>query len=158
MPFIMEILGYDVFNPLEVVPEFTADQGIKKGEKVDYAITKDGTVQILVECKRTCDPLGANHASQLYRYFSVTDARVAILTNGIKYQFYTDLDSPNRMDKAPFLELDFMNFNWRHTDELRKLSKADFDLSDVINAAGELKYTNKIKRLIAEEFNEPSEP
>ena len=37
MPFF-SLLGYDIFNPLEFVPEFTADVGIKKGEKVDYAI------------------------------------------------------------------------------------------------------------------------
>ena len=38
MPFISTVLGYDVFDPLEVVPEFTADVGIKRGEKIDYAI------------------------------------------------------------------------------------------------------------------------
>jgi hypothetical protein len=34
MPFI-KALGYDIFNPEEVVPEFTCDVGTKKGEKVD---------------------------------------------------------------------------------------------------------------------------
>lgn len=157
MPFIKDILGYDVFNPLEVVPEFTADQGIKKGEKVDYAIIRDDAVQILIECKKAGEKLSSNHTSQLYRYFSVTDARIAILTNGVQYAFYTDLDAPNRMDKAPFMELDFANFNWRLVNELRKMSKPDFDLSDVVSAAGELKYTNRIKRLIAEEFSQPSD-
>ncbi|HEY8916523.1 MAG TPA: restriction endonuclease, partial [Chitinophaga sp.] len=50
MPFI-QCLGYDVFNPLEVVPEFIADLEIKKGEKVDYAIIKDNKPTILIECK-----------------------------------------------------------------------------------------------------------
>ncbi|TMW13512.1 restriction endonuclease [Alloalcanivorax gelatiniphagus] len=157
MPFIKDILGYDVFNPLEVIPEFTADQGIKKGEKVDYAVKQNGLVQILIECKRAGDELGFKHASQLYRYFSVTDARIAILTNGVRYQFFTDLDAANRMDKNPFMEIDFANFNWRLSDEIRKLSKNDFDLGDVINAAGELKYTNRIKKLVAEQFSNPSE-
>lgn len=157
MPFIREILGYDVFNPTEVVPEFTADQGIKKGEKVDYAVKQDNSVQLLIECKRAGDELGFKHASQLYRYFSVTDARIAVLTNGVRYQFFTDLDSPNRMDKNAFMEIDFANFNWRFAEELRKMSKNDFDISDVINTAGELKYTNRIKRLVAQEFREPSD-
>ncbi|WP_416392217.1 type I restriction enzyme HsdR N-terminal domain-containing protein [Alloalcanivorax xenomutans] len=157
MPFIKDILGYDVFNPLEVIPEFTADQGIKKGEKVDYAVKQHGSIQILIECKRAGDELGFKHASQLYRYFSVTEARIAILTNGIRYQFFTDLDAANRMNKNPFMEVDFTNFNWRLSDEIRKLSKNDFDLGDVITAAGELKYTNRIKKLIAEEFSQPSE-
>lgn len=48
MPFI-SALGYDVFNPTEVIPEFTADVGTKKGEKVDYAIKKDDKIIILIE-------------------------------------------------------------------------------------------------------------
>ncbi|EXG79467.1 hypothetical protein CryarDRAFT_0505 [Cryptosporangium arvum DSM 44712] len=82
MPFISTILGYDVFDPLEVVPEFTADVGTKRGEKVDYAIMRDGEVQILVECKKSTGPLRVENVSQLFRYFSVTNARIAVLTNG----------------------------------------------------------------------------
>lgn len=74
MPFL-HALGYDVFDPTEVVPEFCADVGTKKGEKVDYAICKDGKVSILVECKPSTVELDINHAGQLFRYFSVTDAR-----------------------------------------------------------------------------------
>src|SRR3954470_20129108 len=92
MPFISTVLGYDVFNPSEVIPEFTADVGTKKGEKIDYALVQDGTVQILIEVKKTTEPLRVEHASQLFRYFAVTHARVAILTNGEVYEFYTDLD------------------------------------------------------------------
>ena len=33
IPFF-QILGYDVFNPSEFVPEFTANVGTKKSEKV----------------------------------------------------------------------------------------------------------------------------
>lgn len=140
MPFIKDALGYDVFCPQEVIAEFTADQGIKKGEKVDYAIRKDDAIQILIECKKAGEKLSPNHASQLYRYFSVTDASIAILTNGIQYLFYTDLDAPNRMDKASSMEIDFALINWRLVDELRKISKSDLDLADFISAAGALKY------------------
>ena len=106
IPFISTILGYDVFNPLEVVPEFTDHVGINKGAKIDYAIVRDCEVQMLIECKKSAGDLRIEHASQLYRYFSVTDARIAILTNGEVYQFCTDLDAPNRMDSKPFLVLD----------------------------------------------------
>ncbi|MGS1108208.1 hypothetical protein ACVCNH_18285 [Achromobacter anxifer] len=47
MPFIHNILGYDVFDPNEVTPEFIADVGTKKGEKVDYAILQNSQIQIL---------------------------------------------------------------------------------------------------------------
>ena len=157
MPFISTILGYDVFNPLEVIPEFTADVGIKKGEKIDYAIVREGEVQMLIECKKSGDALNLENASQLYRYFAVTNARIAVLTNGIVYNFYTDLDAPNRMDAKPFLVLDLLDIDEMLIPELRKLTKDVFDLDSIINAAGELKYVGQIKRTIATQFREPEE-
>lgn len=157
MPFMSTVLGYDVFNPLEVVPEFTADVGVKRGEKVDYAILHQGEVQILIECKKLCGTLKIEHASQLFRYFAVTSARIAILTNGIVYQFYTDLDAPNRMDAKPFLVLDLESIDETLIPELRKLRKDVFDLDSIISAAGELKYVGQIKRLLATQFREPEE-
>lgn len=79
---MLKTLGYDVFDPSIVIPEFTADFGVKKGEKVDYAIRIGGEIQILVECKPVHSDLASVHASQLYRYYSVTKARFGILTNG----------------------------------------------------------------------------
>jgi len=155
MPFISTILGYDVFNPLEVVPEFTADVGVKKGEKVDYSIKHGGEVQILIECQTSTEPVKIEHASQLYRYFAVTNARIAILTNGEIYQFFTDLDAPNRMDPKPILVLALNDIDEALIPELRKLSKDVFDLDSILNAAGELKYIGQIKRHLAAQFKEP---
>lgn len=157
MPFISSILGYDVFNPLEVVPEFTADVGIKKGEKIDYAIVKDGEIQILIECKKSVEPVKIEHASQLFRYFAVTNARIAILTNGEIYQFFTDLDAPNRMDAKPFLVLDLNDIDETLLPELQKLSKDVFDLDSIISSAGELKYIGELKRTLAAQFREPED-
>ncbi|TQS43156.1 type I restriction endonuclease [Cryptosporangium phraense] len=157
MPFISTILGYDVFDPLEVVPEFTADVGTKRGEKVDYAIMRDGEVQILIECKKSTGALRIENASQLFRYFSVTNARIAVLTNGQVYNFYTDLDAPNKMDDRPFLVLDLLDIDETLLPELRKLTKDVFDLESVISAAEELKYVGAIKRAIAAQFREPDE-
>lgn len=156
MPFISRVLGYDVFNPLEVVPEFTADHGTKKGEKVDYAIMKDGEVQILIECKHVGDPLNVKHASQLFRYFSVTNARIGILTNGQVYHFFTDLDAPNIMDQKPFLILDLLEIDEIVLPEIAKLTKETFNLDSVLSSAEELKYVGALKREIGNEFREPS--
>lgn len=156
MPFISKVLGYDVFNPNEVVPEFTADVGTKRGEKIDYAVMQDGEVRILIECKKIREPLSINHASQLFRYFATTSARIAILTNGQEYQVYTDGDAPNRMDEKPFLVFDLLNIDSTLVPELQKLSKEAFDLDSVISTAEELKYIGMIKRVIASEVKEPS--
>lgn len=157
MPFISTILGYDVFDPLEVVPEFTADVGIKKGEKVDYAIMRDGEVQILIECKASTGAPKIEHASQLFRYFSTTNARIAALTNGVIWQFFTDLDAPNKMDAKPFLVLDLFDIDDTLIPEVQKLSKDSFDLESIISAAEELKYVGALKREIAGQFREPSD-
>lgn len=156
MPFI-NILGYDIFNPLEVIPEFTADVGIKKGEKVDYAIQKDGKVIILFECKHCGGELNVSHASQLFRYFSVTEARIAVLTNGIVYKFFTDLEAPNRMDEKPFLEINLLELNNSNVVELKKLTKSAFDIENLMTTAGELKYMRQIKRLLSEQLDNPSD-
>ncbi|MBI6856174.1 type I restriction enzyme HsdR N-terminal domain-containing protein [Pseudomonas cichorii] len=148
MPFIHAVLGYDVFDPTEVVPEYVCDVGTKKGEKIDYAILKGGEIQILIECKKIGESLSLNHASQLFRYFHVTSARIAILTNGQAYKFFTDLDAPNKMDEKPFLELDLLDIDEHVVPELLKLTKTAFDVESIVNAAGELKYVSQIKKLL----------
>ncbi len=154
---LLAALGYDVFNPLEVVPEFTADVGVKKGEKVDYAIKRDGHVAILIECKKVGAPLKLEHASQLFRYFSATDARFAILTNGISYKFYSDIDAPNRMDSKPFFTFELLKFSEHHVDQIKKFSKQAYSLDAILETASTLKYTNAVKRILQEELEEPSE-
>ncbi|QDT05677.1 hypothetical protein K227x_40790 [Rubripirellula lacrimiformis] len=154
---VINALGYNVFDPLEVIPEFTADVGTKKGEKVDYAIHLDGVPMILIECKMYGAALSLNHASQLYRYFSVTDARFGVLTNGTKYWFYSDIESPNKMDSKPFFEFDLLDYDTRDVAELKKFSKATFDLDNILSNASELKYAQQIKKSLADEFDEPSE-
>lgn len=157
MPFIKNVLGYDVFDPTEVVPEFICDIGTKKGEKIDYAILKSGQIQMLIECKKIGEPLSVNHASQLFRYFHVTTARISILTNGQIYKFFTDLDAPNKMDEKPFLELDLLDIDEHAVPELNKLTKSTFDVESIISAAGELKYIGQIKREIAAQFSAPND-
>ncbi|MDQ0742462.1 type I restriction endonuclease [Pseudomonas sp. W4I3] len=157
MPFINTVLGYDVFDPQEVTPEFVCDVGTKKGEKIDYAIMKNGEVQILIECKKIGESLSINHASQLFRYFHVTSARISILTNGQVYRFFTDLDAPNKMDEKPFLELDLLDIDEYSVPELIKLTKSAFDVDSIINAAGELKYVSQLKKIIGAQVSKPED-
>jgi len=157
MPFINQILGYDVFDPLEVIPEFICDVGTKKGEKIDYAIIKNNEIQILIECKKVGEPLNIKHAAQLFRYFHVTSARISILTNGQVYKFFTDLDAPNKMDEKPFLELDLLDIDHNVAPELLKLTKGAFDVESIVNAAGELKYVSQIKKIITSQFQTPED-
>lgn len=155
LPFF-QLLGYDIFNPNEFVPEFTADTGIKKGEKVDYAIMKDGKPIILIEAKWCGDSL-QNHDSQLFRYFVTTPSKFAILTNGIFYRFYTDLEEPNKMDEKPFLEINVLDIKESQVNELKKFQKSNFDLETIFNTANELKYSNLIKQLFSQQLTSSSD-
>ena len=156
MPFI-RILGYDPFNPNEVNPEFTADVGTKKGEKVDYAIIKDGKPCILIECKPINTDLNKEQASQLFRYFSVTPAKIGILTNGIIYQFFTDLDEKNKMDVKPFLEINLLDIKEQSIEQLKKYTKQGLNLDELYDTASQLKYTREIIQIANKEFAQPSE-
>lgn len=156
MPFI-NALGYNVFNPLEVTPELVADVGVKKGEKVDYAILQDGKPVILFECKQFGADLNTVHASQLYRYFSVTEARFGILTNGAVYYFFTDLEASNKMDSKPFLILDLTDLKDSLIEEVKKFTKLNFDVDLILSTASELKYTGEIKKIILAQLSQPND-
>lgn len=156
MPFI-NALGYNVFDPTEVTPELTADVGVKKGERVDYAILKDGEVVMLFECKSASTNLDKITPTQLYRYFSVTKARVGILTNGIIYRFFSDLEEPNKMDTKPYLEFNLLDIQEPVVAELKKLTKGQFNQETILEAASELKYTKEVKRILAAQLSEPTD-
>lgn len=155
MPFF-SLLGYDVFNPNEFTPEYTADVGIKKGEKVDYAITINNQLTILIEAKSINENL-QKHSSQLFRYFGTTSAKIGILTNGLIYKFFTDLDEVNKMDSTPFLEIDILNLKETDINELKKFCKENFDINTVISSASNLKYANSIEKILSEEISDPSD-
>lgn len=155
LPFL-QTLGYDVFDPTEVVPEFTCDVGIKKGEKIDYAIHKDGAPIILIECKHWKEDLNT-HNGQLFRYFHVSNARFGILTNGITYRFYTDLVETNKMDEKPFFEFNMERYRETQVEKLREFHKSYFDVDSILNTASELKYTNEIRNAIVKEVNDPTD-
>lgn len=155
LPFF-QIMGYDVFNPLEFCPEFDADYGIKKGEKVDYAIIIDDEPIILVEAKACNDNLD-KHGAQLFRYFNSSKAKFGVLTNGIKYRFFTDLDETNKMDQKPFFEVDLLNLNDTQISYLKNFERDSLDVNSILSTAEELKYSNLIKDYLKHQLSSPSE-
>lgn len=156
MPFIKAI-GFDPFNLEEVVPEFVADIGIKKGEKVDFAIKFDGKFAILIEVKPVSCALGSAQFNQLYRYFGVTDARLAILTNGREVWFFSDIDEPNKMDKRPFFIFDLQSYDEVQLGELENFQKSKFSMENILSAASNLKYTTSAANYIRKQLEEPED-
>ena len=155
MPFF-QTLGYNVFNPNEFTPEYIADVGIKKGEKVDYTIFLNEEISILIEAKAVTEKL-EKHDSQLFRYFGTTKAKFAILTNGIIYKFYTDLEKPNVMDTTPFLEINMEDLKNNDIQQLQKFKKENYDTESILSTASDLKYVGLIKKIFKEEITSPSD-
>lgn len=156
MPFI-QALGYNVFNPMEVAPEYTADLPGLKNDKVDYAIVDNGQPIIFIECKCCGESLESlKHSAQLRKYFHNTEAKFGILTNGILYRFYTDIEKSHIMDEKPFFEFNMLNFIDSDINELKRFSKSSFDPDELGDVAQNLLYTKEMKRLIALQLEDPS--
>ena len=155
VPFF-QALGYNVFNPFEFVPEYTADIQLKNCDKVDYAILLDNKPVILIEAKHWEENLD-NHIGQLNKYFMSTNAKFAVLTNGIEYRFYTDLDELNKMDRMPFLSFKITDLKDNVINELKKFKKDEFSISKIMNTAEELRNTNSVFDFIARQFDNPSD-
>lgn len=153
---LFHLLGYDIFNPAEFCPEFIADVGIKKGEKVDYAILNNGSPMILIEVKCLNQKLD-KHDSQLFRYFATTNAKFAILTNGLQYRFYTDLKEPNKMDKDPFFQFDFSDLTSDKIATLEQFTKKNFNVKSIVESASLMQYASYFKSIFAEQLSNPSD-
>lgn len=156
MPFL-SALGYDCTNPLEVCPEYIADFGVKKGEKIDYAILKDNKPIIFVECKCIGFDLDdKKFGSQLYRYFSTSDTKIGILTNGIEYRFFSDIKTENKMDTTPFLTVHLDNITDRQIKALSKFSVDEFNIESLLPSAEDMMLRNEVMKALESEFNNPS--
>ncbi|MBC2262825.1 endonuclease [Listeria sp. FSL L7-0091] len=154
LPFF-QALNYDIFNPQEFVPDYTADSDIKIRETIDYAIMKDGNPIILINVKPVDKSL-QKHDSQLFNYFRTSNTKIGILTNGDEYLFFTDLDEPNKMDSAPFLSFCLSTIEEKQITELSKFYKNNFNMNSILKTTLDLKYTKQIRYFLDTEFNSPS--
>ena len=160
VPFL-QVLGYDVWDPREVQPEYIADFAKKKAngqmEKIDYALHMGGAPAVFIECKSADKELD-EHDAQLARYFNATPSvRVAVLTNGVRLKIFTDLQQPNIMDDKPWLDVDLRSVRQAEIDALKRLRRADFDAEQVVGLAEEMVYYNVIVAFMATQLRDPSE-
>jgi predicted type IV restriction endonuclease len=156
MPFL-RVLGFDVFDPTQVIPEFVADVGLKKGEKIDYAVKICDRIEYLVEAKSVSTSLRDAQYSQLFRYFHTCDANIGILTNGLNIWFFTDLEAPNKMDATPFFKFDLLSYDDNDLKELEKFHKTNFSIENIQAAASSLKYLRGAMAFIEGQWNSPDE-
>lgn len=152
---MINALGYDVFNPFEVVPEMDCDLIKTKGEKIDYAIMKDGVPIILIECKGSKHNLDL-HSTQLQKYFVASKSRFGVLTNGIEWRFYTDINRQNIMDEKPFLVINMLDLTNEDIEQFKKFHKSYYNENEILSTANEQKYMTEIKSILQKEIPNPS--
>lgn len=146
-------LGYDVYNPAEVIPEMDCDIA-NKGDKVDYAINIDGKPTFILECKQ-CSKNLDTFMFQLSKYYVASRARIAILTNGIQYRFYSDFDRTNLMDPKPFFIFDLGHYTDEDVELLGKFSKSAYIENEVLYFFKNRLIVNKVKSFIEEQVANP---
>jgi predicted type IV restriction endonuclease len=159
VPFF-STLGYDVFDPTEVIPEYIADFAIKKSgqmEKVDYAISINNAIVMLVEAKAR-DKKPEAHDGQLKRYFNgLRSAKVAIITNGIEYLFFTDLRHENMMDEEPFFIFNVLDYDQKQVENLKFFHRENFDALVIKRHAEEMVYLSGMTQLVDNLLRSPSD-
>ncbi|MFD1253728.1 hypothetical protein DEVEQU_03567 [Devosia equisanguinis] len=156
LPFL-RVLGFDVFDPTQIIPEYVADIGLKKGEKIDYACKIGDRIEYLVEAKSVSTNLRDAQYSQLFRYFHTCDTNIGILTNGLHIWFFTDLDAPNKMDASPFFKFDLLSYDENDLKELEKFHKSNFSIENIQAAASSLKYLRGAMNFIESQWANPDE-
>lgn len=139
---MLSALGYDIFNPYELIPEMDCDLS-RSGDKVDYAISINGSIRIIIECKHhTCNL--TVHAPQLMKYYAASEAKCGILTNGIEYWFYSDTLKQNIMDKEPFFKFNILEMGNDVIEELHMFSKERFNDESIQGYIRETELRDKI--------------
>lgn len=154
---LIQAMGFDVFNLEEVTPEYIADVGIKKGEKIDFAIKIDKKIAVLIEVKPISMTLGSAQYSQLYRYFGVSGARLGVLTNGREIWFFSDIDEKNKMDKRPFFVFDLQSYDEHQVLELARFQKSNFAIESILEAASNLKFVKSAAIFLKKQLAAPDD-
>ena len=146
-PFI-KILGYDSSEPDDLEQQYASQSG-----PVDLALKKDGKRIALIEIKKAETDL-SKHELQLKRYYYNVGkgVRFGILTNGIEYRFYADLEDRNLMDDEPYMVLNIKDIDEGVVTALATLTKSAFDLEMALSSARTLKYKRIIRQALREEL------
>jgi len=154
---LLQLLGYNVFDPGELVPSYPIQLDPPKDKHVDYAILRNGEPEILLEVKGIGKKL-EDYRGDMADYFNGSSkARLAILTDGIKYEVFSNIEEPDKMDKAPFLVTDLANLNEDVLTELKKLHKDEYNIDLILFQPKKLKYTKKAKEYLEKLLDEPDE-
>lgn len=157
-PFFSE-LGWKR-DPKTWRAEYDADfNGKRKGEKVDYAVLQNNEPIMLIECKAYSpkEKSLAARDGQLARYFAATSAKISVITNGVVYRFFTDLEKDNIQDLEPFFIFDCAAPTKTDIDALERFTAARFDAKLIREWASDHQFTSRLKRFLSSMVTRPND-
>ena len=161
LPFL-GLLGYDFTDPFEVYPDHVADLDPSHQTRIDFAVLRNGAPVLAVACRRAGLDLFDDHGA-LRRYFDILpEVKLAILTNGVRFEFYVDSLKPSVMDGEPFLTLDFETIARagvadESVETLLAATKGEFEPETIAEAAHVALVKRRLRAIFIEEAKTPSD-
>jgi hypothetical protein len=141
----------------DLIPEYNADFGDRVSQKIDYAIVLNKKDTILIEAKKQTSKLSDKEAGQLNGYFNNTkNSKLAILTNGIEYRFYSDISEPNIIDTKPFFQFNLSNYSEKDIESLIRFDKRFVKINEIVKSAQEIVFAESFEDSMLKELNIPS--
>lgn len=141
----------------DIIPEYEADFGERVSKKVDYAIKLNRKDIIIIECKPLKTKLTDKEAGQLSGYFQNSkNSRIAILTNGKEYRFYSDVALANTMDSRPFYVFDVESYTDSDIEGLLDFDARIINVIDIISKAQESVFIEDFENTFFKEMTSPS--
>jgi hypothetical protein len=141
----------------DIIPEYEADFGDRVSKKVDYAIKLNRKDIIIIECKPLKTKLTDKEAGQLSGYFQNSkNSRIAILTNGKEYRFYSDVALANTMDSRPFYVFDVESYTDSDIEGLLDFDARIINVIDIISKAQESVFIEDFENTFFKEMTSPS--
>ena len=157
LPFFTA-LGYDTSDPRIVIPEVKC--AIRGAERIDYVLASDGAYLMLVECKHWRENLD-NHVNQIEQYYHAGlrnfGTRIGVLTNGIEWRFFADIEKQNMMDAEPFFVFDISMPTYNAISQLKMFRKDDFDVQSIVCSAAKMIMANRLHNIVDVELSNPSD-
>jgi hypothetical protein len=155
---MLRSLGYDTGDPDQVMSQYRAGLMGQKDNAVDYAIFTNGEPAIYIECKTLDHPFDKKDVSQLARYFGSTlSVKLGILTDGIRYRFYSDIDHKNVMDKEPFFVMDLEKYTPNDLELFGQYHKSVFDIDKIRSNAENNLQMEMVVNELRKEMETPSD-
>ena len=155
LPFI-ECLGFNIRDPYEVKPGYSLNIDCTDSQRIDYCMIVNDAPAFLLACENPSLPLDIMK-SPLYPCFSRIACKFAILTNGIEYHFYSDLEVDGILDSRPFFSVDLEGLSASQVEGLSRFQKDVFNPKEILVAVTNLKFRRDLKEALYQELVNPSE-